>query len=129
MKKCVLCGSNNCIEYNTPNEKYFIFFKNKEYICKNCGCLFSKDEEEYSFKPKKITKNQFLKIIYRAFTDIYGGGFLTDDKKNIIEDYYKELKVYYEQVANSQAAMLYDLDILNRYDEVVSILKNGILKK
>ncbi len=129
MKKCVLCGSSNCVEYSAPNEKYFIFFKNKEFVCKNCGCLFSKDDDKYTFKPKKIKRKQFLEIIYRAFMDIYGEEYLTNDKKSIIENYYKELKVYYEQVANTQAAMLYDLDILNRNDDIVNTLKNAILNK
>lgn len=129
MIKCPLCGSKNYTNSSMPNERFFTFFQEKKFVCKNCGCLFSEKDEPVENNPTRISKRAFLKIIYTAFSDIYGKDFLDNNRKELIANYYKDINIFYEEVANYQAAMFYEADLAEKEDEVVKLLRASIVKK
>lgn len=110
---CPLCGNKELSRSEVPsNEKYFLFDFDNKWICKNCGCFFS-ENEEYNGKlaATKISKKKFFGIIFEAISDICGRKYLTKDRqKEVIALYESNIKTYYKEVAELQANLFYETD-------------------
>ncbi|MDE5855906.1 MAG: hypothetical protein K2H06_02555 [Anaeroplasmataceae bacterium] len=132
---CPLCGSKILSKSKVPmNEKYFLFDFDDNWICKNCGCFFSENEEYYGkMAATKISKKAFFDIIFEAIGEICGRKYLTKEKqKEIINLYKLNIKTYYREVAESQANLFYEADCRRKEYWLVSQIhpmqEKGFLK-
>lgn len=110
---CPLCGSRVLSKSQvSTNEKYFLFDFDNKWICKNCGCFFSENDEYYGkLAATKISKKEFFAIIFAAIEEICGKNYLTKEmQKEIIELYKTNIKTYYKEVAELQANLFYEAD-------------------
>ncbi|MDE5546717.1 MAG: hypothetical protein K2I88_04560 [Anaeroplasmataceae bacterium] len=132
---CPLCGSKILSKSEvSPNEKYFLFDFDNKWICKNCGCFFSEQEEYYGkLAATKISKKEFFSIIFEAIREISGRKYLTKDKQKEVMDLYNlNIKTYYKEVAELQANLFYETDCRHKeywlMQQVHPQMEKGYLK-
>lgn len=107
-KKCPICGEVNS-EVCNPNEKYFIFTQQANWICKNCGCSYRENDMINIKRGTKITKKYFFSSIFKMIEDIFKKE-LTEEQRDTIKALYdKRIKSYYKEVLLSQIDLFYEL--------------------
>lgn len=108
-KKCPLCEKET-LEKISPNEQFFSFSIEPQWICSNCGSYFTNENLGSVFKGNKISKREFFSIIFQSAKEVFHVSHLSKDIKEKIMLYYKgRIKAYYREIAEVQAELFYEI--------------------
>ncbi|MDE7161195.1 MAG: hypothetical protein K2N65_00385 [Anaeroplasmataceae bacterium] len=124
--KCPLCGCKDLVKSEAGNDKYFLFILDDKWICQNCGCFFSEEENlEKPITATRISKRAFFKIIFSAMQEICSDKKLKrTEKKRVIHAYAKRTKIYYKEVAEMQANLFFESDCIQKDAWLIDKLKS-----
>lgn len=92
------------------------------YYCYRCGCNFVEGEYYQKGEPKEITKEEFFDIIFTAIKEIMDQDELDEVVCTEIESQFNTVQVYYQQIAESYAAALYELDCDDKERELKKLI-------
>ncbi len=94
------------------------------YYCYHCGCNFVDGDTYRQEEPKEISKKEFFEIIFTAVKEIIDQDELDEIVCTQIESQFSTVKVYYQQIAESYAEALYELDCDDKERELKKLILN-----